>query len=150
GTIATRLSAVRYGPAVEGPDVSEAERADLLRALEDARMLEGRLISRDRTLTAVALFLDRRVEDHDVMRDTVRDIDRSIEAHAPPDGVHVWAAGLPHIFNSIVVKMEQDNLQIIPLTLLVCLLLLYVSFRWVPGTVLPVVAVGISVLITLG
>ena len=36
------------------------------------------------------------------------------------------------------------------ITLLVCFVLLYVSFRWGPGTFLPVVAVGISALMVIG
>ncbi len=150
GTIANRLGTIRYGRAIEGGTISQDERAALLRALQNAPMLEGRLLSRDHTLTAVALFLDERVEDHDVMRSTVDDIDAWLAAHPPPAGVTVSPAGLPHLFNSIVVKMEHDNLRMVPLTLLVCLILLYLSFRWVPGMILPVVAVGISVLMTIG
>ena len=80
GTIAERMGDVRYGAAVEGDEVTPAERERLLRALADAPLLEGRLISRDRTLTVVALLLDERVEDHLVMQDTVEHIDEWLEA----------------------------------------------------------------------
>lgn len=150
GTIAERLGAVRYGPAVAGDAVTEEEREALVQVLREAPLVEGRLISRDRTVTAVALFLDRRVESHIVMRDSVRDIDRWLEANPPPSGVSVAPAGLPHLFESIAIKIQQDNIRMVPLNLLVCLLLLYLSFRWFPGTFLPVAAVGISVLITMG
>lgn len=149
-TVGDRLGGVRYGPAIEGDTVTDAERESLARALEDAPLVEGRLISRDRTVTAVALFLDARVSRAEVMQRTVREIDRWLEANPPPSGVTVAPAGLPHLFDSIATKIQEDNVRIVPLTLLVCLLLLYLSFRWVPGTVLPVIAVGLSVLITLG
>lgn len=149
-TIADRLGAVRYGPAVTGDEVTADDVARLREVLADAPLIEGRLISRDHTLTAVALFLDERVEDHRVMQETVRDIDAAVAALPLPPGVTVTAGGLPHIFNSIVVKMEHDNFRIVPLTLLVCLVVLFLSFRWVPGTFLPVVAVGISAVIVVG
>ncbi|HEY8430544.1 MAG TPA: hypothetical protein VIL20_19325, partial [Sandaracinaceae bacterium] len=40
-TIADRVGAIRYGPAVEGETVTEAERQGLLRALENAPLVEG-------------------------------------------------------------------------------------------------------------
>lgn len=149
-TLADRLGSVRYSPVAEGDEVTPAERVLLGRALADAPLVDGRLISRDRTLTAVALFLHGDVEDHRVMERTVRAIDARVEELPPPRGVTVIAGGLPHLFNSIVVKMEHDNLRIVPLTLLVCFVLLYLSFRWTPGMVLPVVAVGITAVIVIG
>jgi hypothetical protein len=150
GSIANRLGAIRYGPAVEGEEVTAEDVARVRRAIAHAPLAEGRLISRDGTLTAVALMLDERVEDHRRMQRTVRDIDAVLEELDPPAGVTVTTGGLPHLFNSIVVKMEHDNFRIIPLTLLVCFVLLYLSFRWMPGTILPVAAVGISAVIVIG
>jgi len=149
-TIADRLGGVHYGPAVEGDVVQASDRVRLGRLLEDAPLITGRLISEDHTVTAVALFLDARVEDHRVMEDTVNQIDAVVESLPPPSGVRINAGGLPHLFNSIIVKMEHDNLRIVPLTLVVCLVLLYFSFRWLPGTILPVVAVGVSAVIVIG
>ena len=150
GSIASRMADVQYGAAIEGDEVTDAERERLIAAIDAAPLLEGRLISRDRTLTVVALALDERVEDHRVMQETVEDIDAWLEANPPPRGVNVHRGGLPHLFNSIVVKMADDNVRIVPLTLLVCLVLLFVSFRWVPGTFLPVVAVGLSAIMVIG
>ncbi len=150
GTIADRLSGVRYGPAVAGDEVTARERARLGELLEDAPLITGRLISEDHSVTAVALFLDARVEDHRVMERTVNRIDDIVQNLPPPSGVRINAGGLPHLFNSIIVKMAHDNFRIVPLTLVVCLVLLYISFRWLPGTILPVVAVGISAVIVIG
>ena len=52
GTIAERLSTVRYGPVVEGDTLVEGDGARLRRVLGDAPLVEGRLISRDHTTTA--------------------------------------------------------------------------------------------------
>jgi predicted RND superfamily exporter protein len=50
----------------------------------------------------------------------------------------------------IVTKIRQDNLRLIPLTVLVCLLLLSISFRWAAGVFLPLGAVAITALVTVG
>lgn len=150
GSIANRLATVRYAPAVEGDEVAPDDVDRVRRAVADAALAEGRLISEDRTVTAVLLMLDDGVNDHRRMQAAVRDIDAVLEDLAPPAGVNLTIGGLPHLFHSIVVKMEHDNFQIIPLTLLVCFVLLFLSFRWGPGTVLPVAAVGISAIIVIG
>ncbi len=150
GTIADRMGGVEYRGAIEGDEVTEAERLRLRALLEDAPLVEGRLISEDRTLAAVALFLDESVDDPQVMQETVRSIDARLAELPPPPGVSIATGGLPHLFNSIIVKMEHDNFRIVPLTLLVCLALLYLSFRWIPGTFLPVTAVGLSAVMIIG
>ncbi len=46
--------------------------------------------------------------------------------------------------------MRADNLRLIPLTVLVCMALLMLSFRWVPGVLLPLGAVAITALVVVG
>src|SRR5690606_14621306 len=67
-----------------------------------------------------------------------------------PQGVEVGVAGLPHYFQQIASKIQQDNLRMVPATLLVSLLLLYLSFRWWPGTLLPLAAVAVSTVALIG
>ena len=47
-------------------------------------------------------------------------------------------------------RPRADNVRIVPLTLVVCLLVLFLSIRWLPGMVLPLVSVGVSTIITIG
>ncbi|MBZ0122144.1 MAG: MMPL family transporter [Sandaracinaceae bacterium] len=150
GTMADRFAEVRFAPAVEGDSVEPEEREQLERALAHAPLLQGRLLSRDRDTTAVVLYLDEAVRAHAALASTVEDVDTYLAAHPAPSGVEVAVGGLPHLFHAIVVKMEADNLRIVPMTLLVCLVLLFVSLRWAPGVVLPLVTVGLSALVTMG
>ena len=52
--------------------------------------------------------------------------------------------------SAIVDHMERDQKVLVPLTLLVCVVLLFVAFRWWPAAVLPVVGVGVTALLVLG
>ena len=46
--------------------------------------------------------------------------------------------------------MNRDQMRLLPIGFAICLLVLFLSFRWLPAIVLPLVAVGLSALITLG
>lgn len=149
-TLADRLGQARWSAVVEGERVSEAEAATLRRALAEPNPLHGRLLSRDHTLAALSLSLDARVSDAPAMRRAVGEIDALIASRPPPPGVKVAVGGLPHLFQSIVDKVERDNQQLIPWTLVVCIALLFAASRWLPGTFLPLLVVGSSAVITLG
>lgn len=150
GTLADRLGSIRFGPAIEGPTVEPEERETLLRALADAPLVEGHLISRDRRLAAIAVMLDDRVDAHEELKAAIEAIDGLLESTPRPQGVEVGVAGLPHYFQQIASKIQQDNLRMVPATLLVSLLLLYLSFRWWPGTLLPLAAVAVSTVALIG
>ena len=150
GTLADRLSAVRFARPIEGDTVEPEEREALLEALRDAPMLEGRLLSRDRKLTAIAIMLDDRVDEHAELQAAVDGIDALLESTPRPDGVDAGVTGLPHYFKQIAQKIQEDNIRMVPATLIVALLVLFLSFRWLPGTLLPLVAVGLSTVCLIG
>jgi predicted RND superfamily exporter protein len=148
-TIAARAEDFRVARPVDGDEATDEEAAALRAALDDLPLLTGRLISEDRTTTVVVLRL-RDLEEHQALAAAVSDIDARLAALPPPAGVTVLPGGLPHLWDAIVDNLRSDNARLIPLTVLVCLLLLYISFRWVPGMALPIVAVGLSAVTTLG
>ena len=137
-------------PAVAGDDVEPDEVEAIRGALEDMPLVEGRLVSRDRTLAAVVAFLDPALGTGQQRVDAVHEIDDWLAAHPPPEGVRVHPAGIPHVRAAISDAMVEDQILLVPLSLLVCMLLLYVSFRWLPGMVLTLATVGASVVCVLG
>ncbi|MGB5265058.1 MAG: efflux RND transporter permease subunit, partial [Polyangiales bacterium] len=134
-------------PIVEGTEVTEEEATELAGAISSNPLLVGRLIDEDHTVAGVALQL--RELDPKEMRAAMDDLRDSLER---PEfrGIDVHVGGLPYLRSVIVSKMRADNLRLIPLTVLVCLILLTVSFRWMPGVVLPLGAVAITALVTVG
>lgn len=151
---AAQLSEVAGGiedtPPVEGAQVTAAEAAELRRALEDAPLVEGRLVSRDRTVTAVVLRLSDDVQGWDAVHDAVCRVDAWLADNPPPAGVTRITGGLPHLWAAVVDEMVVDQTRLVPLTLLACVVLLLLSFRWWPATVLPTVAVGVTAVLVAG
>src|SRR5690606_18874266 len=62
----------------------------------------------------------------------------------------VHLAGLPYVRSTIVERIRADQILLVPVTLLVCMALLYIAMRWLGGVVLTMSAVGVLILIVLG
>ena len=135
---------------VRGDVVTAEEAAAIAAALDGAPLVVGRLVSRDRELAAVVLFMAPELGTGDRRIDAVHEIDAWLAEHPPPDGVSIHPAGIPHLRAAIRDAMLADQLFLVPLSLLVCVLLLYASFRWIAGVILPLAMVTLTVLCTLG
>ncbi len=151
-TVGERVGAGDEGlhGVVRGDTVSEAEAAAIRRALENAPLVEGQLVSRDHTLAAVVLILDPELGTGQRRLEFVHVVDAWLRHHAPPAGVEVHTAGLPHLRAAISDAMLEDQVVLVPLSLLTCIVLLFVSFRWLASTLLPLLTVGMSVVCVLG
>lgn len=137
-------------PLVAGTSVTRDEATTAGRVLDRSPLILGRLLSRDHRVAAVVLWLADDSRDHAAMDGVVERIDRWLAAHPPPAGTELLTGGLPHLRVAIVDKMASDQVLLVPITLLVCLVLLYLSFRWLPGTVLPIVTVGLTAAAVVG
>ena len=139
---------VKVDPIVEGEEVTAEDLAELKATLAQSPMIEGRLLSQDGTLAVAALFL-KPAESRE-MREQVDSLRTYLETHEKPLGVTWHLGGLPYLRTSIVESIRSDQLLLVPLTLVVCMLLLGITLRWLPGVLLPIAAVGITALITVG
>jgi predicted RND superfamily exporter protein len=97
-------------------------------------------VSADHKVAAVALHI-REIPPRR-MPEMVRALDEYIAAHAPPRGASVRIAGLPYLRSTIVSEMRHDQVILVPLTVLICGILMFLSMRWLPGVILPLVAVA--------
>jgi len=134
-------------PIVQGAEVTEEEAAELAEAIAGNPLLVGRLIDEDHTVAGVALQLPEL--DPREMRKAMDELREGLERPEFQD-IELHVGGLPYLRSVIVSKMREDNLRLIPLTLVVCLALLMLSFRWVPGVLLPFGAVAITAVVTVG
>ncbi|MCZ7680129.1 MAG: MMPL family transporter [Sandaracinaceae bacterium] len=75
---------------------------------------------------------------------------RDPPSRASPAGVELIVGGLPHLRASIVDKMLDDQVVLVPATLAVCLVLLFLAFRWLPGMLLPLAAVLVTAVMVMG
>ena len=142
------------GPKVEqivsGDDVSQQEAQRLEKVLADAPLIEGRLISQDRTLTAVTVFFERELTQNAQIEQAVREVESWVEEHAAPEGYETLLAGLPYVRLHVIRRMQADQTVMLPAAIIVSLLLLLAAFRWLPAMLLPMVAVGMSTVMIIG
>ncbi len=134
-------------PIVTGTEVTEEEAVELAAAVKGNPLLAGRLIDEDQTVCGIALQLPELGPRE--MRRAMDDL-RDELARPEFEDINVHVGGLPYLRSVIVEKMRDDNLRLIPLTVLVCLLLLFLSFRWLPGVLMPLAAVGVTALVVVG
>ncbi len=135
---------------VRGDEVTEEEAAAIRAALDDDSIVLGRLVSRDREVAAVVLVLDPSIGTGMGRNDVVHGIDAWLAANPPPSGMSVHAAGIPHLRAAINDAMLADQIFLVPLSLVSCVILLYLSFRWTAGVVLPLAMVGLTIVCVLG
>ena len=134
---------------VEGATVELAEAEALRAALEDSTILDGTLLSESRQTAMVAVFLKQGYGDIAPLREAMAHVYALPSTLPPPEGVEVQLAGIPHIRVYVATKLVEDQAVLVPLASVLCLILLFFAFRWWPGTLLPSLAVGMSLLVAL-
>lgn len=135
-------------PIVVGDRVSPEASEQLKQALAGAPLLVRRLVSPDHRVTAVALFV-KNIPAREMPR-VVDALESFLSQHRAPAGVTARIAGLPYLRSSMVQQMRRDQIILVPITVIVCALLLYLSMRWWPGVLLPLAAVVICAVWTVG
>ncbi|MGF1469843.1 MAG: RND family transporter [Sandaracinaceae bacterium] len=144
---ADRRAELEPTPALTTHEITEEDAARLRDALADMPMVRGRLISEDGTLAAVVVALPTEPE---ARLEGIDAVDDYLDEYPPPDGVELHRGGLPYVRATMVTKMERDNRVLLPLTVLVCVVLLYIAFRSLAGTFLPLFTVAVSATILVG
>lgn len=144
-TLARELRATAIA---EDNELTDDNVEELRLAIEQSTLVEGRLISEDHDIAVTALFL-RDLEPR-TMRHKVSALRAHLAENPPPEGVEVHLGGLPYLRSAIVENIRSDQIVLVPMTLVVCLLLLAIALRWFPGVILPIAAVGLTALMVVG
>jgi hypothetical protein len=136
---------------IEGDTVEESERQALLAALPYSSLAVGSMLSESHRLGVVAVFMDDSVVPIAVLSPAVDQLRELVDSiPRPAEITSVDLAGIPELRVYVVDTMLTDQRTLLPLSLCVSSLLLLLTFRWLPGLTLPIGAVGITVLITVG
>jgi hypothetical protein len=148
-TLAGLLADVRSGAldtrqlVGDGPVTAEAAHA-LAEALAESSLARGRLLSRDGTVAVIStLIRDDRQRAAD-LEAIIAELEAHLAAQPPPPGVHVHLGGLPFMRVDLVRSVGRDQAVLFPTAMLFVLLLLLLTFRWLPAVLLPLATVGLS------
>lgn len=135
---------------VQGDTVDDDEAAELRRALAQTTLLHGTLVSEDGDTAVVAVFLTPECEKIARLQPAIADMQQTLLDLPPPDGVSAEIGGLPNIRVYMVSRFMRDQALLVPVSMLVCMIMLFVTFRWWPAVVLPGLAVAFSGLVVVG
>ena len=139
---------IEVSPLVKGRNLSAAEREAIRNDALAEPLLRGDLVSADGTVTAVVVTFD---EDRiDEVRARVLDRVRAVVEEARPQDVEVFYNGSLEISETYNRVTIANTTELTPPILVITVVALYVMFRSVRKTAVIFVAVGISVLWTLG
>lgn len=137
------------GPLIAKLPVDE-EAAARVKATLAGTLAEGALISKDHRVAAVLVCLDPAARDIDSMRASLRRTQEVVRAFPPPDGCQVSYSGLPALRVDIVDELISNQVQLLPLAALLFLAVLAILYRCVSGTVLPLLATGAGLALSVG
>jgi predicted RND superfamily exporter protein len=139
--------------AGQGPGLLLAPGADLERAKAEALaapLIAGRLLSPDGLSTLVVAHVAAEREEYaDILPpvDACLEIAESIQR---PPGAQLYLTGIPVARVLIAKRLMSDQMTFMPICSLAFLIILFVMFRDVRAVLLPLLAVGLALVLTLG
>jgi predicted RND superfamily exporter protein len=141
-------NSIEIRPFLSGIPEDPEELARIRQQILENPLVSGNLVSADGRATAMVIqfldFSDREFLDRGLDAEIVR------IAEEEADGAEIWVAG------GMYVRAEQIRLQLadlarsLPLILGVLALVLFLSFRTIPGVILPLLAILVALVWTLG
>ncbi|MGM0556316.1 MAG: efflux RND transporter permease subunit [Myxococcota bacterium] len=146
GTMSAEPVLEQPGPDGEVGDITQA-RADKLRnvALSEP-LVASRLVSADGDLGVVLAWLDRDIQDAELIKGNVDEVERILESHPLPDGYSYEIGGIPGLRANIMESLKTEQLTFLPITGLIFIIVLSWLFRRTSGVVLPMGTVLLAVL----
>ncbi len=136
--------ALDTSPLVQQAALTPAQAAEVRRALEGSRLVDGELISRDRRVAVIAVFLSPEMREINALTEATRVVKEAVDARPLPPGVRLRYGGIPELRVYIVEGLRSDQLRILPLAALVLIVVMSLLFRRFSGVGPPLVAVGIG------
>jgi predicted RND superfamily exporter protein len=139
-----RSGALDIRPIVgDGPVTAETAQA-LAEALARAPLVEARLLSRDGTVAVISTLIRDDRQRADGLESIIAELESHLAAHPPPAGVSVHLGGLPFMRVDLVRSVGRDQAVLFPTAMVFVLLLLLLTFRWLPAVLLPLATVALS------
>jgi uncharacterized protein len=142
--------AVEIGPLIAELPVKDPEA--LRKLATSSRLLSHRLIAPDRTATVIAAQLrgSELEMTYDLKVAAIAAVRRTVDAVAPPAGTRVRITGAPVLDVEGANALVKNQRRFTPLSCLLILIALIVTFRSVQGVLLPLAAVVTAIVWTAG
>jgi predicted RND superfamily exporter protein len=126
------------------------ERDALEQRIRSHPLYYGTLVSEDFRIGAIHLKLDEAISNRKEREDLVRELERILESESGRTGKRLYMAGTPAIAAHVTKQTFRDLIVYLPFTLLLVIGSMFLIFRNYYLTVIPFLAVFLSVLWTIG
>jgi predicted RND superfamily exporter protein len=141
--------ALNTDPLIETVPRTPAEVERVRRDALGNRVLVGNLVARDARATAITVYADPRREDVGFNHRFVAHVDTLMAGERAP-GLTIYQVGAPYTKATYADYIARDQKTVVPISIVVLLLTLLVSFRMLQGVVIPVVTAVVSIVWALG
>jgi predicted RND superfamily exporter protein len=143
---------VQTGPVMVELPRTDADAKRIGKYALDSALLKRRVVAVDGTATAIAAELRESayfttIEQQSAAIDATRKV---LDAHPTPKGVTVRLTGAPTVEVATTHALISDQTVLIPASLSVIMLALFLTFRCAQGIILPMLAVLVSMVWTAG
>ena len=137
---------IETGDLVEFTPETSEEEADIKQRLRSWDLYDGMLYTPDFKSSVMIIETEEISQDRGAL--LYDEILKTLQPYEEQFDFHV--AGSPILYALMSGNMQSDLRLLIPLVLLVVIITLFLSFKRISGVVLPVTAVTVSMIITLG
>jgi hypothetical protein len=136
-------------PLVETVPRTVAEAASIRADALGNRVLVGNLVARDGKATAITVYADPKPTDVAFNHRFVGEVEALI-AREQREGLTIFQVGAPYTKATYADYVKLDQRTVVPLSILVLLITLLLSFRMLQGVVIPIVTAVVSIVWGLG
>ncbi len=136
-------------PLVESVPRGAAEAARIRADALSNRVLVGNLVARDGRATAITVYADPRAGDVGFNHRFVGQVEALIAREQRP-GLTIFQVGAPYTKATYADYVTADQWTVVPLSIVVLLITLLLSFRMLQGVVIPIVTAVVSIVWGLG
>ena len=123
---------------------TQQELNDLRKRIMDNDMYHGNIVSDDGTSTIVMFTLVDGVDKQAVSQLIKKKV---TDMHLPET---IYFGGLPMMMDDVGNLMQKDIGRLLPVTIIVIMLILFISFKSIRGVILPLLSAGISIIWVMG
>lgn len=132
-------------------EFTSEEHATFIESIREATWLRPTMLSHDGAASSMVVnFNDEVVFDQKSRMAALAEVRAVLERFKPPEGLVVDLGGVPVLRETILTKLQKDRFTLNPAMMIVCLLLLGLTFRWWAAVLAPICAVGIAALMVIG
>ena len=141
---------VTASPFIAEFPADEFDSRRMRRLVERSPTIDGTLVSDDLHVCALLVFIAPELDSVGDLSVVIDEVKLVVETSPAPSGFRTSFSGLPYIRTDTIRNMRADQQRLLPIAAVLYLVMLGLVFRCVSGSLLPMLAVGMGLIWTIG